>query len=74
MSGGDSGGLWLLVAVVVGAVGTAMVVYGMRQKEPMPLVFGVVVGVVPFALGSGWAGCSVSILLVALFFVVRKYW
>jgi hypothetical protein len=69
----DSGGLWWLVAVLTGAVGTAMVVYGMRQKESLPLTFGIIIGGVPILFDSAWAAAIVSVLSGILFYVLRKW-
>lgn len=70
---GETGNLWLIVVIVTGAVGTAMAVYGIRQKEPLPLVFGIAIGVVPMVVRSGWAAAVLSLAAVALFVVARKY-
>jgi hypothetical protein len=69
----ETSGLWLIVAVVTGAVGTGMAVYGIRQKEPLPLVFGIAIGVVPMLVSSGWVAAIASFAIVALFVVIRKY-
>ena len=70
---GETGILWLIVVVVTGAVGTAMAIYGIRQKEPLPLVFGIAIGVVPMVVRSGWAAAVLSLAVGTLFVVVRKY-
>lgn len=70
---GETSALWWIVAVVTGAVGTAMLVYGIRQKEPLPLGFGIALGLVPMLVSSGWAAALLSVAVVALFIVIRKY-
>ena len=65
-------GLWWLVVIVTGAVATAMFVYGVRQKEPLPLVFGIVLGIVPTVIESGWGAALVSVGIIVLFFVIRR--
>ena len=70
---GESSGLWLIIAVVTGAVGTAMAVYGIRQKEPLPLVFGIVIGIVPMLVSSGWVAALLSVAVGVLFVAARKY-
>jgi len=61
----------MLVAVVTGAVGTAMVIYGIRQKEPVPLVFGIVIGVIPIVLTSPLTATAASLAAGGLFLFVR---
>ena len=70
---GETDPWWLLVAVVTGAFATAMVVYGIRQKEPLPLVFGIAIGGVPMVVSTGWAAAVLSVAIGALFMVVRRY-
>lgn len=69
----NASGVWWLVVIVTGAVGTAMALYGMRQKEPMPLVFGVIIGVIPMVIKSGWAAAGVSVGVGVLYYVIRQY-
>lgn len=66
-------GLWLTIAVLTGAVGTGMTVYGIKQREPIPLVFGLAIGAVPMITNSGWLSALLAVLVTALYFVVRKY-
>ena len=73
LTSGETGGLWLMVAVVTGAIGTAMAVYGIRQREPLPLVFGIVLGVLPMVVSSGWAAAILSLVVVGLFVAARRY-
>jgi len=70
---GESSSLWLVVAVVTGAVGTAMTVYGIRQKEALPLVFGIGIGIVPMLVSSGWVAALLSLAVGVIFVVVRKH-
>jgi hypothetical protein len=67
-------GLWWIVAVVTGAIGAAMVVYAIRQKDAIPLVFGLGISVIPMLVSSGWAAAMLSIAIGVLFILVRKYW
>ena len=69
----ESSGLWWIVAVVTGAVGAAMAIYGIRQKEPLPLIFGIAISLVPMVASSGWAAALLSIAVGALFVLARKY-
>lgn len=68
----DIDGLWLTMAVVTGAVGGAMFVYGVKQKDPLPLAFGVVISAIPMVVSSGWAAAGLTVGAVILFFMLRR--
>ncbi|HOC71929.1 MAG TPA: hypothetical protein PKL54_03895 [Candidatus Hydrogenedentes bacterium] len=67
MSGG-----YMMVALVCGAVGTGMLVYGVRQKEPLVLAFGVAFGVLPMVLTGSWGSLIGALVLGAAFYGARK--
>jgi len=69
----QTSGLWWLVAVLTSAVGAAMVVYGIRQKDPLPLVIGVALSAVPMCVSSGGLAALLSVLVLALFVAIRKW-
>ncbi len=69
----EPSGLWWAVVVVTGAVSTGMVVYGIRQKDLPPLVFGVGLGLVPVFVSTGWIAAILSFAIVAAFYFHRKY-
>lgn len=69
----ETSGLWWTVAIITGAIGTAMVLYAIRQKDPIPLVFGIVIGTVPMLISSGWIAAVLSIAIGVLFIAVQKY-
>ncbi len=71
--GAAAGGLWWIVTFLAGVVGTGMVIYGIRQKEPAPLAFGVAISLVPLVLGAGIFSAALSIGLVVVFMAGRKY-
>jgi len=71
---GNMDSTYLIVTIVTGAVASGMVVYGIRQKEPLPLVFGVVLGVIPMVVTSGWGVLVLSIITGGVFYGVRKYY
>lgn len=66
-------GLWLMVAVVVGAVGSGMLVYGIRQRDALTLVFGVALNVIPIFVSAGALAALLTLALGVLFVVLRKY-
>ena len=64
-------GLSMFVMLIAGAVGSGMVIYGIRQQAPGPLAFGVAISIVPWMM-PGWLASIVSVGLIALFMAVRK--
>jgi len=69
----DIGSLWFLVAILTGAIGTGMAVYGIRQRDPLTLAFGVAISAAPMCVSTAWAAALLSIAVGALYFVVRKW-
>jgi len=66
-------GLWLMMAVVSGAIGSGMLLYGIRQKEPVSLLFGIALGVVPMLASTGVTALILTVALTALFILAKKY-
>jgi hypothetical protein len=64
-------GLSMFVMLVAGAVGTGLGIYGVRQKEPVSLAFGVAISVVPWFL-PGVSAMIASAALIGMFMVMRK--
>jgi len=64
-------GFSMLVMLIAGAVGTGLLIYGVRQKEPASLAFGVAISVVPWMM-PGWLAALVSVGLIVLFVAIRK--
>lgn len=69
---GDGSGLWFLAALLSGSVGTGMLIYGIRQKAPLPLAFGVAVSIVPTLIGDGISALTLFAVLVTAFMVLRN--
>ncbi|NLV42267.1 MAG: hypothetical protein GXY15_13730 [Candidatus Hydrogenedentes bacterium] len=67
------GTLYLLVALVTSAVSMGMLVYGVRQKEPLVLAFGVAFGVLPLVLTGNWESLLGAVALGAAFYGARKW-
>lgn len=63
---------WLFVSLIAGAVGMAMIVYGRRRKEGLPLLFGVVMAAFPYAVRSAWLVALIASALLAVFFLLRR--
>jgi hypothetical protein len=69
---GSTNSAWLFIAVIAGAVGSAMFIYGIRQKRPVPLVFGVLIGGYCYLVHTAWIALLIGIVLIAAFIVVQK--
>ncbi|MCK5861972.1 MAG: hypothetical protein KAH38_05775 [Candidatus Hydrogenedentes bacterium] len=69
----DAGALWWLTVLFSSAVGTAMLVYAVRQKDPMTLFFGLALSSVPMLVSSGVLSVLLAVLILGLFWGVRKY-
>ncbi len=69
---GDGSGLWYMAALLSGSVGAGMLIYGIRQKAPLPLAFGVAVSIVPTLVGDGISAMALFAALVVAFLALRK--
>ena len=49
-----------------------MIVYGRKQREALPLVFGFAIAGCPYLIRTAWLAALVGVGLVALFVAVRK--
>ena len=70
---GETGVGWLVVALVAGAVGMGMIVYGRKQREPLPLVFGVALVAYPHLIRTAWLAAAVGVGLIVAFAAIRRY-
>ncbi len=70
---GETGVGWLLVTLVASAVGMGLIVYGRKQKEYLPLVFGVAIAAYPYVIHSAWPAAAVGVGLIVAFAAIRKY-
>ena len=61
----------LLAGVLFGAVGVGYVLYGRKQRAPLPLVSGVALMVIPYFLSNAVLLFVLSIALAVLPWVVR---
>ncbi len=69
---GDGSGMWFLAALLSGSVGAGMLIYGIRQKAPLPLAFGVAVSIAPTLVANGISAMALFAALVVAFMVLRK--
>ncbi len=63
---------WFMITVVTSAVGMGMIVYGRKQREALPLVFGVAFAGYPYLVHTAWLAALTGIGLAALFMALRK--
>ncbi len=70
---GETSAAWLAITVVASAVGMGMIVYGRKQKEALPLVFGMAIAGYPYLVHTAWIAALVGVGLVAVFLAIRKY-
>ncbi len=63
---------WFLIALVASGVGTGIFVYGFRQKQSLPLVFGVLIGACPMLVKSPWLAGALGATLLALFVALQR--
>ncbi|HOC11053.1 MULTISPECIES: hypothetical protein [Thermomonas] len=61
----------LLAGVLFGAVGVGYVLYGRKQRAPLPLVSGVALMVIPYFLSNAVLLFVLGIALAVLPWVVR---
>ncbi len=71
MNGETSAG-WLMVTLIASAVGMGMIVYGRKQKEPLPLVFGVALAAYPYVIHGAWLAAAVGVGLIVVFILLRR--
>ena len=63
---------WLLIIFIAGLIGTGMFVYGIRQREPQPVIFGLAISALPALVRAAWLSGLIAGSLVALFVVIRR--
>ena len=65
-------GLWFAVTVVDGAVGSGMLVYGIRQKKGLPLAMGLALNIIPMVAANGTLGLAFTVLAGVAYFALAK--
>lgn len=71
--GADMNGFMWTMVIVDSAVGMGMLIYGWRQKEPMELVMGIVLSVLPMVPGPDLAMFAYNILVGMLYFAAKRF-
>ena len=64
-------GTGLLVSVLFGSIGTGYFIYGKKQRQVIPLLTGIALGVYPYFLSNAYALVVVGILLMAVPWFIR---
>jgi len=68
----DASGLWWTLVLVDSAVGAGFFIYGVRQREPLPFVMGIVLSVLPMVPASGLTLLVLSALCCVTYMLARK--
>ncbi|MCP4641933.1 MAG: hypothetical protein GY851_15940 [bacterium] len=69
---GEMTGTWMFVALIESCVGSAMALFGWRQRESVSLVFGIALTLLPCLVHNAWISALTGLGLVVLFFVVKR--
>ncbi len=70
--GSEMSTAWFLIALLASGIGTGIFIYGYRQKQALPLVFGMVIGAYPMLVKSAWLAGAVGAGLLALFVFLQR--
>jgi hypothetical protein len=70
---GMTDSLWLMMTVFTGAIGAGFLVYAFRNRDGLTLVIGAALSALPMISGSGLAVLALTLLVLGLFFLLRKY-
>ena len=65
-------GTWLIITIVLSAIGAAYFVYGWKQKEGIFLAAGVALSVFPFVISNPYAMIGIGLVLSVVPFVIRS--
>jgi hypothetical protein len=68
----EMSGWWWLVALVSGAVGGGVFVYGIRQKDGLSVAFGLALSALPMMVGAAWLSALIAVGLVLGFIGARR--
>jgi len=68
----DMSGSWWLVALVSGAVGAGILVYGIRQKDVRSVIFGAALSALPMTVGVAWQSALIAAGLILGFVASRR--
>ena len=66
-------GWWLTCALLDGAVGAGILVYGFRQREARSLVCGLLLNALPMLLGGTLALVAGSVAVLGAYIAAFKY-
>jgi len=69
---GEMTGSWMFVALIETCVGSAMALYGWKQKESVSLAFGVILASFPVLVHDALLSALMGLLIVVLYYVVKK--
>ena len=62
---------YLLWGVLFGSIGTGYLMYGRKQRSPVPLVCGLALILYPYFVSSAWQIVVIGLALMAIPYFVR---
>ena len=69
---GDAGMGWLFAMIVASAIGAGFFIYGIKQKDIMSTLLGIILSVLPFIVHGTWPMMTFTFVFVGGFFYLRK--
>ncbi|MBN1809288.1 MAG: hypothetical protein JW909_09500 [Planctomycetes bacterium] len=64
---------WWFITVLSNAVGTAFMLYGIKQRRLYHLLFGVALGACPYFVANAWLALLICAVLTVVFVLFIKY-
>jgi len=63
---------WLLWGLLFGSIGLGIVIYGRRQRAPVPLLCGIALMVFPYFVSNTWLLIGIGAGLCAIPYFLRS--
>lgn len=65
--------LWWALAIIDSAVGGGFFIFGIRQREPLPLICGIALSVLPMLAGTGLGELGITVGIAIGYAIARTY-
>lgn len=65
-------GLWWTIVLLDSAIGAGFFIYGIRQKEPLSLVLGIALNVVPMLVTTGLTALLLTALVCVAYMTAKR--
>lgn len=65
--------LWWALAIIDSAVGGGFLIFGIRQRAPLPLICGIALSVLPMLAGTGVGALGITLGIAVGYGVARRY-